>query len=253
MGYIYFDESIRDSGKFIVGAAVYSELDLSASIQALWKGLGLPKGHEYKSSATKAGDASGQMQRDRLRGALHNGKVGLVICPVSHRKDLGTYAVALLNQLLTTGMIQPEKHSFFLDEEINVPQMDIQAAAARGVTVHTAQDSRVVAGIQLADLVAHAAGGMLLEQLGLLKKTVRAGENSGYDPDLQIEIGFELWAGLRHCFFQVSTATGDELDQIALANHKMDGYGLFIAPTCAEGLAASARARFGENYLGCIH
>jgi hypothetical protein len=59
-------------------------------------------------------------------------------------------------------------------------------------------DSIKVKGIQLADLVAHTFATMLLEQLGLVDKKVKAGENSGYDPDLEIELGFELWASIRY-------------------------------------------------------
>jgi len=253
MGNIYFDESIRDSGKFIVGAAIYSEQDLTALVHDLWKEFGLPPTHEYKSSALKGADESGRKQRSQLYGILQKGRVGLVICPTSHRKELGKYAVALLKQLLATGLIPSGQHVFYLDEGIIVSTEDIQEAAVVGVLLNPAQDSRITAGLQVADLAAHSTGGMLLEQMGLLKKTVRAGENSGYDPDLQIEIGFELWANLRYYLFQVSTANGDETDQIALANHKMEGFGLYIAPSCPEDLAKNARARFGENYLGCIH
>jgi len=35
---------------------------------------------------------------------------------------------------------------------------------------------------------------MLLAELGLVKKTVKAGEK-GYDPDSDMELEFELWAG----------------------------------------------------------
>ena len=38
---------------------------------------------------------------------------------------------------------------------------------------------------QLADLVAHTCAVMLLAELGLVKKTVKAGENSGYDPTMR--------------------------------------------------------------------
>lgn len=253
MGNIYFDESIRDSGKFIVGALIYSEQDLTVLVQDLWKEFGLPPTHEYKSSALKGADESGRQQRSRLYGILQKGKVGLVVCPSSHRKELGKYAVALLKQLIAAGLIPSGQHVFYLDEGISVSPQDIQEAVAVGILVHPAQDSRTIAGLQVADLVAHSTGGMLLEQMGLLKKTVRAGENSGYEPDLQIEIGFELWANLRYYFFQVSTAKGDEIDQFALANHKMEGFGLYIAPSCPEDLAQNSRARFGNNYLGCIH
>ena len=91
--------------------------------------------------------------------------------------------------------------------------------------------------------------------MGLLKKMVRAGENSGYDPDLEIEIGFELWATMRSQIIgapEPIEPVGDgrfELYPVFTVN----GYGLYIAPSCPEPLRASALGRFGTNYLGCIH
>jgi hypothetical protein len=94
---------------------------------------------------------------------------------------------------------------------------------------------------------------MLLEQLGLLKKMVKAGENSGYDPNQHIELGFELWAGLRRRFFAAPPPPVDswksQLDyQVDVASR-----GLHIADGCDSCVRDAALARFGTMYLGCIH
>jgi len=249
MGNIYFDESIRDKGQFIIGCAVYSNQDLSAEVDAIWKSLGLPSGYEFKSSASKAGDTAEQERRSRLYGVLQKGKIGLVVCPTSDRKALGSFSLALIEQLRRSMSITQGPHTLYLDQEIDIPKAEVATATATGLTIMSSQDSRIASGIQLADLAAHSLGGMLLEQMGLLTKKVRAGENSGYDPDLQIEIGFELWANLRYWLFRsaVPIRTDDP------TNFKVEGYGLYIAPSCSDVLRMHARNRFGENYLGCIH
>lgn len=256
MGYLYFDESIRDKGGFIIGAAVYSSCDLTSHVHQQWESLGLnPLQYEYKSSALKAGNTAAEEQRCRLHAVLSRTKIGLVVSPTSHRKELGAYAVALINQLLEAGSIPREPHTLYLDQNIRVSNADKALAGAMAVSLQSNQNSRIAAGIQLADLAAHSLGGMLLEGMGLLSKTVRAGEGSGYDPETQIEIGFELWVSLRYMLFgspmPVRAAVGD--DSIAYPVFKVEGYGLYIAPSCPDNLRAYSRSRFGENYLGCIH
>ena len=76
--------------------------------------------------------------------------------------------------------------------------------------INLEQDSRQVAGIQLADLAAHTCAIMLAESLGFVRKTVKAGDNSGYDPDLDINIGFELWSSVRYNFLSEQPPPPDE-------------------------------------------
>jgi hypothetical protein len=124
------------------------------------------------------------------------------------------------------------------------------------VHVTLGSDSRVVGGIQVADHAAHALGGMLLEEMGLLKKSVRAGENSGYHPDELFDLGFELWASLRYALMgrnEYIEGLSPPPDDPANPYFRVDGVGLYVASTCSAELAATARARFGVNYLGCIH
>src|SRR5207302_7350854 len=87
-------------------------------------------------------------------------------------------------------------------------QLSEQTSAARYCDVLAEQDSRYIKGLQLADLVAHTCATMLLDALGLLPKLVKAGPNSGYDADLDIELAFELWAGVRYQFFNGGIPSG---------------------------------------------
>jgi hypothetical protein len=228
MSYLYFDESIRDRGGFIVGALVISDSDLSPVVRDLWRDMGLDsETFEYKSSCLKLGDRQGQQQRDMLRQLLHSSRLALTVCPNADRQRLGTHCLSLVSQLLETGLLPADQHNLYVDRNIVIPARDRDSLASRGVSVHPNQDSRILAGLQVADHAAHALGGMLLEEMGLVRKTVVAGEDSGYDPDLKIELGFELWASLRYALL----GRNEEI----------------------ERLSTLVRKRFGVNYLGCIH
>jgi hypothetical protein len=92
---------------------------------------------------------------------------------------------------------------------------------------------------------------MLLDQLGLLHKMVKAGPNSGYAPDLDIELGFELWASVRYQLFNGGLPNNIQSNEDMIVD--VARYGLHIAETCSPKLRDAALARFGTQYLGCIH
>ena len=95
----------------------------------------------------------------------------------------------------------------------------------------------------------------MLEHLGLVSKKVRAGENSGYDPDLEIELGFELWASLRYQFFKAPQPNPGPIpdDPIEDLIFDVENYGLHISEGCSQTIKDAALGRFGDCYLGCIH
>ena len=115
------------------------------------------------------------------------------------------------------------------------------------------QNSKIIRGIQVADLVASKCSTMLKETLGLIDKTVKAGPKSGYDPDMEINIGFELWADIRYNFFSDPPINPDEWDSMLDCKAIVGKKGLFISENCTDEVKAAAEGRFGEMYLGCIH
>lgn len=256
MPYLYFDESIRDDGAFIVGALVVSEIELSPTVCDAWRAMGKnPDVFEYKSSAPKASDPLSQKQRDVLIGLLQSCRLALVVCARDDRSKLGEHCLALILQLLDTKHLKPAQYTLFLDQGISVSNSSKAAIAARGVTVEGNRDSRIIAGIQVADHAAHVLGIMLREQVGLSKKTILVGEEVGYDPPVEIELGYELWAGLRHLFYglddEISETSAEEgpVDR----HRKVQGHGLYIAPSCNSTLCEHTLRCFGLIYLGCIH
>ena len=117
------------------------------------------------------------------------------------------------------------------------------------------EDSKLQLGIQLADLAAHTCGTMMKDSLGLISKSLPAGENSGYDPDLPIELGFLMFASLRYSFLgEYSDGLNWETDDyIKLRTIHTERYGLVIDPDLNDAQWLAAENRFGSIYLGCIH
>jgi hypothetical protein len=87
--------------------------------------------------------------------------------------------------------------------------------------------------------------------LGLLAKTVKAGENSGYDPDLDVGLDFELFASLRYHFFSAMQSTDSTSKDFFWID--VESRGLHVAQDCSEDLRRAALSRFGRMYIGCIH
>lgn len=257
MGYFYFDESIHQRGGFIVGAFVFSEVDLSLDIASTLNSLGfIPGRDEFKSSASMQNNPRAQELRNRLKRLLQSTKVGLVVVPSERRDLLGHEALIGLKKILTANDLSTKPHRAYFDEGINFKHnARNRQELLPSCDIHTNQDSRIVAGLQLADLAAHCFSIMLLEAMGIVKKKVKAGHNSGYDPNLDIEIGFEIWATLRYCFFKGPGPTLDELEMDPVESLMFDtgSYALHISPHCDASLKLAAEARFSKCYLGCIH
>lgn len=142
MTHLYFDESIRDQGGFIVGALVLSDSDLSYRVRDLWHGMGLdPDTFEYKSSSLKLGDSRDQQQRDALRELLHSARLALTVCPRADRQRLGTHCLSLVSQLLQTDLLLTGAHNLYVDQNIAIPASEREALASRGVSVYPNQNS----------------------------------------------------------------------------------------------------------------
>lgn len=196
----------------------------------------------------------------KLRSALKTyigRRCKIAVCVVDGDKRLGPAALKLLDRALAHPYLARSQHQVFFDEGL-FPS--IKAAAnlvqdnekLESCEFHFEQDSRRVLGIQLADIVAHTCSTMLLEALGHISKkiVVNAPDDSTYH-GLEIELGFEMWAGIRYAF--LSQNKSQPKDDFNLAHVDVYPWGLFIDDSVLENVASAAMKRFGENYLGCIH
>jgi hypothetical protein len=203
----YFDESIHQRGDFILGAFAYGPDPTDEVNAALLSTGSNPDTDEYKSSATMKNHPERQALREELhkvRGLSYD--YAIVVLPFSERASLGAETLAALRKIIEANQLTGRRESAFIDEGVFAnTERGKKAATDSGVLeyadVLVEQDSKVIKGLQLADLVAHTCALMLLDALGMLPKMVKAGPNSGYDPDLDIDLGFELWSRVRYQFF----------------------------------------------------
>ncbi|QSE96508.1 DUF3800 domain-containing protein [Fulvivirga lutea] len=250
MAYIYYDESKHDQAGFYLGAFVYSKYDLNKEISNILKETGLdPNEIEFKSRLANSNPEL-KIVREKLRRLFSKVKVFIVVSN-NIPKEFAEATELGLKQLLEYNKEEIEDNvEIFLDEGIFRKEHRFEGVKQ---TINIEQDSMKIKGIQLADLVASVSSTMLKEQLGLINKKVKAGPKSGYDPEMEIEIGFELWAGLRFRFFGYPPPNPDkwesQLDFVSVVGKK----GLFISDNCDPKIKQAAYDRFGEMYLGCIH
>jgi|SoiMethySBSTD1v2_1073268.scaffolds.fasta_scaffold05100_4 hypothetical protein len=258
MPHFYVDDSVQDRGDFVLGAVVFGP-DAEVAVSEAIEKAGLRPGvDEFKSSVRMSQHPEQVKLREDPRYLLHGYRIGVLVVPRSERSNLGHYALQAVDQFSNANGLRSEPDlQLFLDEGMFASNASMsQSVVAIGIdrycSVHPEQDSREIKGLQLADLAAHTAGLMLPDSLGLLKKVVRAGDKSGYEPDTEIELGFEMWASLRYQFF----SAGPVPDQDPVYNGaltKVGSNGLFIAPSCDDRLRAAAIDRFDDCYWGCIH
>jgi Protein of unknown function (DUF3800) len=259
MGFFYFDESIHPNAKFSLGAFVYAEHDLEEVVAGVLRQGGLtPRIDEFKSGARMDRSPQQVYVRNQLRSVVHDQcRIGIVVSPDSPRQQLGSDSLSGLKKILSTNRFESTQHQAFFDQGIFAPAAIGKGAAETlremALTSFFEQDSRQVLGLQVADLVAHTCAVMLLAELGLVKKTVKSGENSGYDPDSDMELEFELWASVRYNFFAAAPPPLDQWKSQLDFQVDVESRGLHIAATCDPRVRRAALARFGSMYLGCIH
>ena len=267
MGDFFFDESIHQQrGGFILGIWIYSDICVQDKVSAALEQNGFQPGvDEFKS-----GDHVGR--NPRLASLRHdlgellfgNCRAGVVVAPSEQRAELGAEALRALGHFTRANLLENGDHRIFMDQGLfpnsrRAEEIYATLSLPSNWVRSFEQDSRLIGGLQVADLAAHTCSVMLLEELGVTRKLVRAGENSGYEPDLLFELGSEMWTRMRYSFFGYQAAfnewqdAGGSIDDAGVPVLDVSRYALHISDRCPPSLQKAARSRFGMNYLGCIH
>jgi hypothetical protein len=194
--------------------------------------------------------------RDGLHGLLSLAKIGIVVALAIEHNDFDVQALYGLRKILTSSGLGTSGHVIFLDQGMVRRRENFEVLASKlgldGNAIHPEEDSVRIGGLQIADLVAHTCATLRRAEMGLMTKQVKAGNNSGYEPDLDLDLAFVLWVGLRWNFIAapppIETWTSQLDFQADVASR-----GLYIAETCSHELRSAALTRFGKSYLGCLH
>ncbi len=242
---VFVDESIHDRGDFIVAAAVCSHADVHQEVIQALSDCGFdPARDEFKSSMRMNGNAEAQDLRQYLQNILSRCKIGVAVCPTSERANLVTHVAELLSNLDVSPGTQFKTIHF--DEGMKRTSAQMPAKA----NIRFNCDSKLVAGIQLADCAAHLISTILLDELGLFSKTVPA--NTVYqDQEGEIELAWTLWATIRYALAgRTSVGECDEYDQpVPILN----SFGVVVSDGCSDSVKAAVEKRLSTVWVGCIH
>jgi hypothetical protein len=255
MGFFYFDESIHERAGFILGAFVYSEADLSKPVAEALSSLGLQPGvDEFKSGDRVSDRERRSALRYLLRLEMQDTRLGIVVTSTQERRRLGNEALIGLSRITEVNELGRE-HAVYVDQGIRFERRGDTLATfetATGSRCYLEKDSRVVGGLQVADLAAHSLATMVLETMGLVSKKVRLGYE---DEGVELGIGFELWLTTRRCLFQCHGAAQamTERDGYAALTADTSTYALHISHGCPPEVRTAAVDRLGTMYLGCVH
>jgi hypothetical protein len=254
---IYIDDSVHERGKFIISGVVTTDKDIDIQIAEILIENGFDKKtDEFKSRLCSPDNPAMIKVRKQLNFVIRKDcKIGLIILPITHKEKIGIETLKGLKKIIDNNNFG-EKIEINIDENyFRNSHQGMKLCSEIGLDSYSLNlevDSAEKKGIQLADLVAHTCSTMLLEELGLINKIVKAGKGSGYDPDLDIELGFELWAGLRYNFLgEIDMERFENGD--GLPHNSTEPFGLYISEYCNERLTKKIRNTFSEIYLGCIH
>ena len=258
MGFFFIDDSVHNDGDFCLGAIVYSESDLSTEILEIFQKHNVAEDFEFKSSTNYSKKPNLISVRDDLKELTREKcKLGITVIPLKDRKKLGIECLKAIEQFIINNSSSIEKNNYiFFDEGMfeSIPTAEnfSKTLNIKNNNFRFKEDSKSIKGIQIADLCAHICSIMLKEELGIINKTVKAGENSGYDPDMEIDLGFEMWASIRYSFF-CETKNFDFDNLIDSQTFNVNKYGLYLSDLTSEKFNEKILNRFGNIYLGCVH
>lgn len=244
---IFIDESIHDEYGFMLLAFVMCKADPSKALSEI---LNRSKIDEYHSAAQMKNNAIMQNIRSELKNYI-NSKCywGIMVLPNNNRQNIMQDFSELIEGLVKA--LDKNEVDIYVDE--GIVNSDQTQTVKSKYTIKSIQlvDSKVVQGIQLADLVAALCGVRLREEISGKAKKLTYGQSAGFDPPIEANIGYEFWASLRHSMMNSNKPEGEEMPEMACFDTK--GFGLLISKSCSTKLEHAAEKVFGEVYLGCIH
>ena len=244
---IYIDESIHDQHGFMLLAYVTCMHDPQNSLNDIIKEYGVDEFHACKKMQN---NQKLRKLRSSIRSYVNSYcGWGVMVLPNTARQNIKDDFTNLVNRLSKFQLNGPLK--IYVDEGIISNNGVDEIKSVSNLDSIYICSSHEVNGIQLADLVAALCGVRLREEISEHPKMLTYGEESGFNPPIEAELGYELWASLRYSMLRRIEPKGDEMPD--MASFETEGYGFFVSPHCSVGLKQKAQKLFGEVYLGCIH
>ncbi len=272
--HIFVDESIHDALDFIVSAFVFSKEGLDSPVSDALRDAGLRPGvDEFKSRALMLGNAVQQNLRETLLSlAGQHTRVALAVSPASLRAELGEWCLRVLQTIVRRNGFHEVSFDAHFDEGIfrSTTKLAVsEFAAPRQMSIDPKSNSRTCLGIQVADVVASAAGQMIREAVTGRRKMVGiGGPGTGYADDDEAPLGWSLKMSLRYSLLRRPIVHPDQpyhpdmdpvvvergYDYVEVAQHpEVSGWGVHIHDALSPRVRAAVDQELGRIWLGCIH
>lgn len=253
-GSVFFDDSRHDRCNFALGAFVCAHGAAIDKLPKLLVAHGLtPYVDEFKSGTIMRNNPRlRDLREEFLRLLQFHCLLAVVISPPRPAYSLGWAALSHVPSLCEHPLLKSERCDIYFDQGL-FPSVTSAATRAESLPIspstalHFEQDSRAVLGLQLADLAAHAAAMMLVEELEGARK-IFSGENPASGESFDFTLQWKFWQQLRRNFLSKPMEESGERAGYA----QLAPYGLHIDPGCPEKVRAIAEKRFGSLFLGCI-
>lgn len=246
--HVYLDESIHDQHGFMIVGYVLCSKDPQSDLIAVLAKYGV---EEFHALEKMDGNREFQKLRDEIRDYVNRHcRWGVLVLPSEAREKVSEELFGVLKRLIETDF-DTTANRVFLDEGLVKKKQITELIEASGIEDIRICKSHERKGIQLADLVSALCGVRLREEISQAPKILTYGEESGFEPPIDAELGYELWASLRSSMHRTDQPLGNDMPEMAEFN--TGGYGLFISSSCTSALKTSAQKLFGRVYLGCIH
>lgn len=246
--YIFVDESVHEKHGFMLLGYVLCPTNPHSELAGI---LAKHEKDEFHALENMNGNKRTQELRREIKRYINwNCRWGVFVLPSEARWNLADELPGFLKDLIRN---DPQRDSVrvFLDEGI-IKQNELETLIGKtGVDQISICRSHEVNGIQLADLVSALCGVRLREEVSQSTKILTYGEEAGFNPPIEAELGYELWADLRYAMHRTTEPLDEDMPE--MAEFSTSGYGLFVSGKCSPELRASTEKIFGYVYLGCIH
>jgi len=244
---IYIDDSIHDKHGFMLLSFVICKHDPQDSLQEILSEYGL---EEFHACEKMKNNAVMQEIRSRVRRHINNRtRWGVFVLPSSLRHEIFEEFSMFISHLESLGLDEPL--NIFVDQGIiSNTEAGLISSNSKISQLYNC-DSSEVNGIQLADLVAALCGVRLREEVTGEPKMLTYGDEFGFNPPIEAELGYELWASLRNSMNRPDTPFGDDMPE--MATFDTADYGFLLSKQASDLIREKASKIFGEVYLGCIH
>jgi hypothetical protein len=243
---IFIDESIQHALGYICVGFAYCDEDPAELVRGAIRQAGLtPALDEYKSGARMANAPCLHSLRENIyRIVLENCKLGVYIGPIEERPTLLTSVIATADQIIQRNSL-PLPQAVFVDEGIGGP-----AVPSTNIVLTTGCDSKLVAGIQLADFVAYHCSYLLKCSLTGKQKKVLVESNPHPLSGEEVDLDWLVQTDFRRHFFVENRST-DEIQGDDWF-FKLAGYGAFVSDKLSPEVRSSAEETFDSMYFGCV-